>query len=101
MKFRNALVAATVLALPLAANAQPVTGLYIGAGAGINIMQQEHVAVAGGSTDLKSHIGPALSVSIGYGLGNGLRAEVEGNYRQNDFKGTSTNTLGGGGNEQK
>ena len=30
MNFRNALVAATMLALPLAANAQPITGLYIG-----------------------------------------------------------------------
>jgi OmpA-OmpF porin, OOP family len=101
MKFRNALVAATILALPLAANAQPITGLYIGAGAGINILQQERVSIVGNSTDLKSHIGPAFAVSLGYGLGNGLRAELEGSFRQNGFKGTSTDFVSAGGNEQK
>ena len=45
MKFRNALVAATVLAMPLAAKAQPITGLYIGAGAGVNIMQDENATI--------------------------------------------------------
>ena len=39
MNFRNGLVAATILALPVAANAQPLTGLYLGGGAGVNIMQ--------------------------------------------------------------
>ena len=33
MKLRSALLAATVLAMPFAASAQPVTGLYVGAGA--------------------------------------------------------------------
>ena len=41
MKFRNTLVAATILALPLAAKAQPISGLYIGGGAGVNIMLDE------------------------------------------------------------
>ena len=45
MKFRNALVAATILALPLAAKAQPITGLYVGGGAGVNIMQDESSTV--------------------------------------------------------
>ena len=40
MKLRSALLAATMLAIPFAANAQPVTGLYVGAGAGVNITQQ-------------------------------------------------------------
>ncbi len=38
MQLRSALLAATVLATPIAASAQPVTGLYVGAGAGVNIM---------------------------------------------------------------
>ena len=40
MQLRSALLAATVLATPIAASAQPVTGLYVGAGAGVNIMQR-------------------------------------------------------------
>ena len=36
MRFRSTLLAATVLAIPFAAQAQPVTGLYISAGVGIN-----------------------------------------------------------------
>ena len=43
MQLRSALLAATVLATPFAASAQPVTGLYVGAGAGVNIMPQEQV----------------------------------------------------------
>ena len=41
MKFRNALLAATIMAVPLAAQAQPISGLYVGAGAGVNLMQDE------------------------------------------------------------
>src|SRR3954471_22147880 len=38
MSLRRALFAATMLAVPAAASAQPVTGLYIGAGAGANFI---------------------------------------------------------------
>ena len=41
MKFRNALLSATLLALPVAASAQPITGLYIGANAGVNVMASQ------------------------------------------------------------
>ena len=41
MQLRSALLAATVLATPIAASAQPVTGLYVGAGAGVNIMRRD------------------------------------------------------------
>jgi OOP family OmpA-OmpF porin len=90
MKFRNALLSATMLALPVAASAQPITGLYIGAGAGVNIMQDEHSHITGPtipgtlSRDVGFHFGPAGEVSLGYGLGNGLRAEIEGDIRSND-----------------
>jgi hypothetical protein len=40
MTLRKALLAATVLALPAAAQAQPVSGLYVGAGAGLNFHQE-------------------------------------------------------------
>jgi OmpA-OmpF porin, OOP family len=42
MKFQKALVAATILALPVAATAQPITGLYIGGGVGVDVMTNEN-----------------------------------------------------------
>jgi OOP family OmpA-OmpF porin len=110
MKLRNTLLAATILALPLAAKAQPITGLYIGGGAGANIMLDENAqATARGvnsrSANLGSQVGPAVDLSVGYGLGNGLRFELEGDYRYNNFNGTSfsgtSGTASAGGQEQK
>jgi OmpA-OmpF porin, OOP family len=100
MNFRNALVAATMLTLPLAANAQPLTGLYVGGGAGVNIMHDESARVEApginAGTHLRTRVGPAVVVNLGYGLGNGIRAEIEGSYRYNNFGGTAGNTNSGG-----
>ena len=73
MKLRNALLAATILAAPAAAFAQPVDGLYIGAGAGGNILQTEasHRGPAvsfGRGTDIRFNAGPVVVGSVGYGL---------------------------------
>jgi outer membrane protein OmpA-like peptidoglycan-associated protein len=93
MKFKQALLAATVLALPLAAQAQPVSGVYIGAGAGYNYMQDADIEASAPFRVGASTVGKMSSefengfggvISVGYGFGNGLRAEIEGNYRQND-----------------
>ena len=104
MNFRNALLAATILALPLAAKAQPITGLYIGGGAGVNIMHDENAQITstggGAGAHLPTRVGPAVAVSLGYGLGNGLRAELEGDYRYNTFGG-SAGRVAVGGQEQK
>jgi len=107
MKLRSALVAATVLALPAAANAQAVNGIYVGAGAGVNIMQQETIKSIPGTTaggKFGSTVGPAVVLSLGYGFGNGLRTEVEGSYRYNSLNSASgfpgTNVTGGA-REQK
>lgn len=103
MKFRSALLAATVLALPVVAKAQPITGLYVGGGAGVNIMGNEDFKgnIAGGrvttgSKGIDAGVGPALDLSFGYGFGNGLRAEVQGLYTYNSFSGSNY-----GGHEQK
>ncbi|MBC9209054.1 OmpA family protein [Roseomonas aerophila] len=93
MNFKKALLAATVLALPLAAQAQPVTGVYVGAGAGLNILQNSDLtsnapfgAGVGTTRSLTAEFDNGFGgvLSVGYGFGNGLRAEIEGNYRQND-----------------
>ncbi len=113
MKLRSALLAATVLAAaPVAAKAQAISGLYIGAGAGANFMQETKLTSTSfpqlsspltngfntnGSVDLNP--GFVGVVSVGYGLGNGLRLEIEGGYRQNRFK--SLNGRGFGGDEMK
>ena len=126
MKLRSALLAATVLAAPVAAKAEAINGLYIGAGAGANFLQDQHVnGVAypaatgdrffpnlrglGNNSSLRSDTGFVGLASIGYGLGNGLRLEIEADYRQNKFNSISGVTnfngsrgrLNGGGDEKK
>ncbi len=108
---RTTLLAATILGtlalLPGgAAQAQPVTGLYIGGGAGANFMQPEAgrsfrsqtVTTTGGRTTASSNAGRLFGdsatfdvggvgvASVGYGFGNGLRIELEGNYRYNPIQ---------------
>ncbi len=83
MMLRNPLIVAGLLALPVAALAQPVDGLYVGAGVGYNFLQNQQVKNPGGGT-LKTDGGPVGVVSAGWGFGNGLRLEVEGNYRNSD-----------------
>jgi hypothetical protein len=120
MQVRSALLAAAVVALPLAAQAQPVNGLYVGAGVGINLMQNSTASqsstypllpglTSNGSSTLQSSAGPTGVLSVGWGFGNGFRAEIEGNYIANKFNGAngsvglnsvfpltaSTNTSGG------
>jgi outer membrane protein OmpA-like peptidoglycan-associated protein len=118
MQLRSALLAATVLATPFAASAQPVTGLYVGAGVGVNITQKESIngaalgvpALVDGfvttNGNIKGSTGFAGVLSVGWGFGNGLRAEVEGNYRNNSSGGFQNSIatgfgVGGGTREQK
>jgi len=92
-----------------AANAQPVTGLYVGAGVGANFIQRESfnasfLGFKSANGDVRSNIGPTAVVSLGYGFGNGFRAEIEADYRQNNGF-NNPEGFGGpasaGGNEQK
>ena len=111
MKLRNALLAATLLAAPMAAKAQlanpqpasgAVTGLYIGAGLGANFLQNSSTGGVNfpnapqgnttiptgrlfGGNKIGFDTGFVGLASIGYGLGNGFRAEIEGDYRQNQI----------------
>jgi OOP family OmpA-OmpF porin len=99
MTFRKALLAATMLALPLAAQAQPVTGFYIGAGAGVNMLQESDINLSGPAVagltgpqrngSVEFNYGYVGVLSLGYGYGNGLRAELEGSFRENEVDGAS------------
>jgi len=87
------LVAAASLTSGLA-SAQPVSGIYIGLGAGANWVQDpQHVDAKGANERTFDNAfktthkaGWVGVVSLGYGFGNGFRAEVEGNYRENEVK---------------
>ena len=80
------------------ARAQPVDGLYVGAGVGPNFIANEFDKfnysgrnAAGpfqgsGKNKLSFDTGIAALGSVGYGFGNGLRLEVEGNYRYNKLQ---------------
>ena len=93
MTFRKTLLAATLLSLPMAAtaNAQSwdprTTGIYIGAGLGTNFLDDSDSNRGISASFEWGYIGV---LSVGYGFGNGLRLELEGNYRQNDVDGIST-----------
>jgi outer membrane protein OmpA-like peptidoglycan-associated protein len=96
MNLRSALVAATVMALPVAAMAQPVDGLYVGAGAGYNYMQDQKIKNT--DTSLRTNGGVIGLASVGYGFGNGFRVEVQGDYR-NLHQRLTNGAVGGGLNQ--
>src|ERR1051326_6238140 len=105
MKLRSALLASAMLALPIAAANAQVTGPYISLGAGVNIMQDEKIkSVAGfpSSNNLQTDLGAVGVLAGGWGFGNGLRAELEFDYRYNSLD--KVTGPGGGtlsGREQK
>ena len=102
---RIVVVPVICLFVPSLAYAQPVTGLYIGAGTGLNVMQTEDfkASVHQDALTVASRAGPvtipasnylinsendfrpgAVTVaSVGYGFGNGIRLELEADYRYN------------------
>ncbi len=91
MRLRQALFAATILGLPVVMPgrllAQPISGLYVGFGAGGNYLQQERVQASPGlglaPKRLSTQIGGVGVGSVGYAFGNGLRIELEGDVRHN------------------
>ena len=96
MKLRIALLAASVLAAPLVAHAQPVNGLYVGGGVGLNMLQDETVnhSAALGTGNAMAAFNPGYlgEVNVGYGLGalnsalKGFRVELEGDYSANSLQ---------------
>jgi len=103
MSLKKALLAATILALPVAAQAQPVTGLYVGAGAGLNMLQEvdgdlSNAFAAPRGVNVETNYGWAGVISLGWGFGNGVRAEIEGSYRSNSVDSVVNGTNRGASN---
>jgi OmpA-OmpF porin, OOP family len=89
MRFRGALLATALIAAPLVAQAQPIQGLYIGAGAGLHMPQDPRISAVpsfGGMTHLSENLGFDALGSVGYALGNGARFEVEGDFARSGIR---------------
>jgi outer membrane protein OmpA-like peptidoglycan-associated protein len=72
-----------------------VTGPYIAAGIGANWLQDTDLQgsvnnAAGTKIENEFEVGYVGVLSLGWGFGNGLRAEIEGNYRSNEVSDTKT-----------
>jgi outer membrane protein OmpA-like peptidoglycan-associated protein len=89
MRYRGAVLATALLAMPLAAIAQPVSGLYVGGGLGVDLPQNTRMTPGAPSIDGADHLKLDQQVgfmglgAVGYGLGNGVRFEIQGDYARN------------------
>jgi outer membrane protein OmpA-like peptidoglycan-associated protein len=99
MKLRETLLlSAAMLALPGALHAEQVAGFYVGAGAGANWLSSgtdtADLVTEVHQVEVRTEWGFAGAISLGWGFGNGLRAEVEGNFRQNDISQINLSRVG-------
>ena len=91
---RLAGVALAIVSLVGSASAQQVNGFYVGGGAGATISGFTKTALAPNSDSTLSsprhdlvrkwELGTIGVVSLGYGFGNGFRAEIEGQLQYNE-----------------
>jgi len=104
MNVKQALLAGSVLALPAVAQAQPISGLYIGAGAGVGFQYAEQNKGFSLPNGLNPYVnrgahfdaGWTGDFNLGYGFGNGLRAEVEAYVARNELSHFSGISAGDG-----
>ena len=96
MTLRNALLAAAMVGAPIAAGAQPVAGPYVAGAVGWNQpVRPQHLdqrraftgtgAALNGGQKAQYEAGYVGLLSLGWGFGNGVRAEIEGNFRHNEL----------------
>jgi outer membrane protein OmpA-like peptidoglycan-associated protein len=104
MQLRSALLVASIMALPVAAIAQPITGPYVSLGAGASLFQDQSIKNLyapnfnfvdpnAGHVSYDVYVGG--QVSAGWGLGNGFRVELSGVYNRSKAKDLSGYTAGG------
>jgi hypothetical protein len=98
MQIRSALLAASILALPAAALAQPVTGPYVSLGVGPNIFQDQSIksfdipaygVVSGAAGHITSEVNVGGGAALGWGFGNGFRVELFGDYLRSNVQHSS------------
>jgi len=102
MKLRLALAAATCLAMPIVAHAQPVTGPYVSLEGGTSILypvsEKESLVSSATGLDTSGKVlyknSYAGAGSIGYGFGDGFRVEISGDYLRNYVSKLDTTEFG-------
>lgn len=68
--------------LATAAHATTTNGVYVSAGGLADLTQTQHNRISGSSSQVGHAPGWGGDAAIGYGFGNGFRAEIEGLYLQ-------------------
>ncbi len=91
MRFSGAILTTTLFAIPIAAMAQPITGLYVGGGVGLHAPQDPRATTLGpgfgtGTVKLNENYGFNSNLAVGYGLGNGFRFEIEGDFMRSGLQ---------------
>lgn len=91
---RRIITAGGLVMLALPAAAQTTTGIYVGLGAGglmmtesVNTRSPPAIFGQGSGHRFTFNTGANVLASIGYGLGNGVRLELEGNWRSSRIAG--------------
>jgi len=105
---RRLLVAMSTVSLaalsPTLVHAQPVQGLYVAGEGGASFNQAQRVRSSPMFPNGRDHYHTGVTGvgSVGYGLGNGFRLEIEGNYRNNQLRKFGTNEFNSsvGGRQQ-
>jgi OmpA-OmpF porin, OOP family len=82
------LIVGVALLWPLVAAAEPVSGPYVSGGAGVTFATS--MKTDQNVTEIDTDTGPLGILAVGWGFGNGLRAELEGSYRSNDVSSVAT-----------
>ncbi len=78
---RNLIAASSLVLFAASASAQNLQGLYISGAAGVSDVSLTDGSVGGQSFEQNWQWGGIGLLALGYGFGNGLRAEIEGSYR--------------------
>jgi OmpA-OmpF porin, OOP family len=91
MRLSSAILVTTLFTTPIAAIAQPISGLYVGGGAGLHAPQDPNASTLGpgfgaGRIEMKENFGFNSNLAVGYGIGNGFRFEVEGDFMRSDLR---------------
>jgi outer membrane protein OmpA-like peptidoglycan-associated protein len=91
MRLSGAFLVGAFLAAPVIAVAQPLTGLYIGAGAGLHAPQDPKITpyangYGTGRVELNEDYGFNSNLAVGYGIGNGFRFEIEGDFARSNVR---------------
>jgi opacity protein-like surface antigen len=85
-----------MLGLPVLAQAQPVTGPYVSLAGGTSFLQQTKVSDQATTASFNALFKDSYAgeVAIGYGLGNGVRIELNGNLFRNTVSKGDSDTAG-------